>query len=85
MIGTQKKYVSEFTMMGTVISLTLFEPNQLAVEAVYDYLQRMDGVFSVNRADSELAAINQYAGIHPVLVSTECFQLVSDAIKYTKQ
>ncbi|MCT4456780.1 FAD:protein FMN transferase [Lactiplantibacillus paraplantarum] len=85
MIGTQKKYVSQFTMMGTVISLTLFEPNQLAVEAVYDYLQRMDGVFSVNRADSELAAINQYAGIHPVLVSTECFQLVSDAIKYTKQ
>ena len=51
MIGTQKKYVSQFTMMGTVISLTLFESNQLAVEAVYDYLQRMDGVFSVNRAD----------------------------------
>ena len=60
-------------MMGTVISLTLFEPNQLAVEAVYDYLQRMDGVFSVNRADSELAAINQYAGIHQFWLALNAF------------
>ncbi|MGX6394653.1 FAD:protein FMN transferase [Lactiplantibacillus pentosus] len=85
MMETHKKYVSQFTMMGTVISLTLFEPNQTAVEAVYDYLQRMDEVFSVNRPDSEVAAINRYAGIHPVLVSTACFRLVADAIRYTQQ
>ena len=85
MMETHKKYVSQFTMMGTVISLTLFEPNQTAVEAVYDYLQRMDEVFSVNRPDSEVAAINRYAGIHPVLVSTACFWLVADAIRYTQQ
>jgi len=81
----QKKYVSQFAMMGTVISLTLFEPNQPAVEAVYDYLQQMDQVFSVNRPDSELSAINQQAGQRPVQVSPACFQLIQDALAYSQQ
>ena len=83
--AVQKKYISQFTMMGTVISLTLFKPNQPVVEAVYDYLQQMDQVFSVNRTDSELSAINQQAGQRPVQVSPACFQLIQDALAYSQQ
>lgn len=85
MTAPQKKYVSQFTMMGTVISLTFFEPQQAAVEATYDYLQRMDQVFSMNRPDSELNAINQRAGQHPVVVSTTCFSLIQAALAYSRQ
>lgn len=81
----QKKYVSQFTMMGTVISLTLFEPRQAVVEAVYDYLENMDRVFSVNRSDSELSAVNQAAGQHPVTVSPACFALIQDALAYSRK
>lgn len=82
---SQKKYVSKFQMMGTVISITLFEPNQPLVEASYDYLQRMDQVFSMNRSDSELMAINQQAGIRPVQVSATAFSLIQDALHYSKR
>lgn len=82
---TDKKYVSQFTMMGTVITLTLFEPNQALVEQVYDYLQRMDQVFSMNRPDSELNAINQQAGKRAVVVSPTCFGLIRDALAYSKR
>lgn len=82
---SQKKYVSKFQMMGTVISITLFEPNQPLVEASYDYLQRMDQVFSMNRSDSELMAINQQAGIRPVQVSATAFALIQDALHYSKR
>ena len=84
-MATNRKYVSQFTMMGTVISLTLFEPNQPVVLAVYDYLERMDKIFSVNRPDSELSAINQQAGRRPVRVSASSFELISDALAYSRQ
>jgi len=81
----QKKFVSQFTMMGTVISLTLFEPRQTAIEAVYDYLEQMDRIFSVNRQDSELSAVNQAAGKKAVTVSPQCFELIHDALNYSRQ
>ncbi|AVK64812.1 FAD:protein FMN transferase [Lactobacillus sp. CBA3606] len=71
--------------MGTVISITLFERNQPVIEAIYDYLQRMDQVFSMNRPDSELSAINQQAGQQPVAISTPGFQLIQAALAYTRQ
>ncbi|QIR08685.1 FAD:protein FMN transferase [Lentilactobacillus hilgardii] len=80
-----KKFVSQFSMMGTLISLTLFEKNEKAVFDIYDYLQKMDDLFSANRPDSKLAEINRNAGIQPVKVSNECFSLISDAIRYSKK
>lgn len=84
-MNAHKKYVSQFTMMGTVTSLTLFKPNQKAIEDVYDYLQRMDHIFSANRLDSEIAEVNRCAGERPVIVSAECFRLTREAIAYSKQ
>lgn len=81
----RRKYVSQFPMMGTLISLTLFEKNEAAVFEVYDYLQEMDQLFSANRSDSELARINQSAGIRPVKVSTAVFALIRDAVAYSKK
>ncbi|MFC6180780.1 FAD:protein FMN transferase [Lactiplantibacillus daowaiensis] len=85
MTGAHKKYVSQFSMMGTVITITLFAPNQPIVEALYNYLATMDRVFSMNRPDSELMAINRHAGQHPVAVSPICFDLIQRAVTASQQ
>jgi len=82
---SHKKYVSQFQMMGTVIAITLFDPQLALIEASYDYLQRMDQVFSMNRPDSELMAINQQAGVRPVKVSASAFELIHDALQYSQR
>jgi thiamine biosynthesis lipoprotein len=81
----EKKYISKFPMMGTIVSLTLFEKNPDVVNDVNDYLVKMDAVFSANRDDSELSKVNQAAGLHPVTVSRSCYELVADALTYTNR
>jgi len=85
MVNVAKKYLSQFTMFGTVITITLFKPNQPLIEQLYDYLVKMDQTFSMRRSDSELAAINRQAGRAPVKVSATCFELIQTAITYSKQ
>jgi thiamine biosynthesis lipoprotein len=79
-VTVQKKYLSQFTMFGTVVTITLFTPNQPLIEQVYDYLVKMDQTFSMNRPDSELMRINQQAGHAPVTVSSTCFELIQTAL-----
>lgn len=83
--GKTKKFVYQFSIMGTVVTTTLYEKRPDVVEEIFDYLKRMDTLFSANRDDSELANVNSNAGIKPVKVSDETFSLVEDAVKYSKE
>ncbi|GEO69130.1 FAD:protein FMN transferase [Levilactobacillus acidifarinae] len=80
-----KKYVSQFAMMGTVISLTLFDNKPALVERVYDYLQTMTNVLSANDEHSTLGRINQQAGIAPVAVDATTFAFIQRALAATRQ
>lgn len=80
-----KKYVSQFAMMGTVISLTLFDNKPALVERVYDYLQTMTNVLSANDEQSTLAKINRQAGVRPVAVDAETFDFIQRALAATRQ
>ena len=71
------KYQTRFQMMGTFIDLVIYHPNgeQLIKEAylqLYQYAQR----FTVNQPDSELMCVNRNAGIAPVVVPPDLFQLI---------
>lgn len=77
---TTKKYISQFEMFGTVISLTLFKRSPVAVEAAYDYLQDADRIFSANREDSMLMKINHQAGIQPVQVPRQLYDLIKRGV-----
>ncbi|MCF6161162.1 MULTISPECIES: FAD:protein FMN transferase [Furfurilactobacillus] len=77
---TTKKYVSQFEMFGTVISLTLFKRNPVAVEVVYDYLQDADRIFSANLEDSLLMKINRQAGMQPVQVPRQLYDLIKRGV-----
>lgn len=80
-----KKYVSQFAMMGTVISLTLFDHKPALVERVYDYLQTMTNVLSANDDQSKLAEINRQAGVAPVAVDAETFAFIQRAVAASRQ
>lgn len=80
-----KKYVSQFAMMGTVISLTLFDHKPALVERVYDYLQTMTEIFSANDDDSTLGQINRNAGVAPVAVDATTFAFIQRALAATKK
>nr|WP_250161416.1 FAD:protein FMN transferase [Furfurilactobacillus milii] len=67
-------------MFGTVISLTLFKRSPVAVEAAYDYLQDADRIFSANREDSMLMKINHQAGIQPVQVPRQLYDLIKRGV-----
>ncbi|WJY14261.1 FAD:protein FMN transferase [Pectobacteriaceae bacterium CE90] len=74
------KYQTRFQMMGTFIDLVIYHPNgeQLIKDAyrqLYQYAQR----FTVNQPYSELMCVNQNAGIAPVVVQPDLFQLIKIA------
>ena len=65
-------------MMGTVIDIMIEseKPNQ-HIEKVIQLLNVYKNRFSANDDDSELAQINQYAGVQPVTVHPDLFELVA--------
>ncbi|SIO95413.1 FAD:protein FMN transferase [Vibrio spartinae] len=74
---TMNRYSARFEMMGTFIDLVVHHQNgeQLIKEAyvqLKDYATR----FTVNQADSELMRVNQSAGIAPVVVAPDLFELI---------
>ncbi len=71
-------------MMGTLISLSLFEKNDIVVNSIYKYLAISEKLFSANRNDSEISKINQQAGKHPVQVNSNVFQLIKKALIFSK-
>jgi thiamine biosynthesis lipoprotein len=82
---SNKKYVSQFALMGTIISITLFENRPQVVFAIFRYLQRVEHQFSANNQQSELMQINQNAGHQPVMVSATVFNLIKYAVRFSRQ
>lgn len=66
------------SLMGTKISLSIFHPqaDQLLDQAV-DLLHLYKNRFSANDDDSELMAVNRAAGLEPVQVHPQLFDLIA--------
>lgn len=76
------------TLMGTMIQLTALDvPEEKAgpvLDAALDEIQRLDGVLSEWRVDSEISRINQAAGDHPVKVSHDTLENVRVGLEVAK-
>lgn len=66
-------------LMGSPILLKLFEDNPTLASQVFRLIKQQENLFTVNRAASEVMAINHAAGRHPVVVSAPVFELISVA------
>jgi len=58
---------------------------EAAVDAALDEAQRLDRMLSNYLPESEWSEVNRHAGVRPVAVSAELFQLLSECIRYSQQ
>jgi len=73
-------------LMGTRLSIevTAAEPDA-AIEAAFGEVQRLDGVLSNWRSDSELARLNRDAGREDVRCSVDLFDAVQAAVDWARR
>ena len=81
-------YTEEANHMGTVFQITALNEDkniaQLAVEKAYEEVIRIEKLISSWDENSETAEINRNAGIQPVKVSSELFNLIDRSKKVSK-
>jgi thiamine biosynthesis lipoprotein len=75
--------------MGSTYSIVLYGYDrtemEAAADAAFDEVQRLDGVLSNYRAESEWSEVNRHAAEKPVKVSPELFQLLSACVAYSRE
>lgn len=69
-------YVYSAVLMGSPILLKLFEHNESLASRVFRLIKQQENIFTVNRPDSDVMAINHAAGSHAVTVSPPVFSLI---------
>lgn len=75
----------EFYVLGTNIILTAYGINATeAIDLAVNRLYEIDDKLSVFKEDSEVAMINQNAGICPQTVSEDTFYVISKAVYYSR-
>lgn len=75
--------------MGSTFSIVLYGRDRLALEAVaqeaFGEVQRLEGMLSTLRAESECSLVNRHAADGPVRVSAELFRLVALCFDHSRK
>ena len=71
-----------FFAMGTVKSVTVFEPADEALSAIKDRVLNLNRRLNAYTHDSEIAEVNRNAGIRPAVVSADTFALIEHSIRF---
>ena len=69
-------YAYSAVLMGSPILLKLFDHNEGLASRVFRLIKQQENIFTVNRRDSDVMAINHAAGSHAVVVSAQVFDLI---------
>ncbi|MTD26208.1 FAD:protein FMN transferase [Erwinia sorbitola] len=77
-------YSYSAVLMGSPILLKLFEHDEALAGRVFRLIRHQENLFTVNRAQSEVMAINHAAGLHPVVVSPAVYPLIKRASEVSK-
>jgi thiamine biosynthesis lipoprotein len=72
-------------VIGTVCSITLFDQAKESVySAIFNRLREIDSRMSLNLPDTDLARVNAAAGIAPVKVHDDLFEVIQRALYYAE-
>lgn len=75
-------------IMGTRITVELWAEDaaqgQAAISAVLGEMRRIDSAMSTYKPDSEVSRVNALAAQRPVAITTELFELLAEAIEYSR-
>lgn len=84
-----RKFIYTGQAMGTVITVFLWTDDEVkaakAAEAVFAEMKRIDGVMTTWTPDSEVSKVNAAAGMKPVAVSQETFDVIARAQDVAKR
>lgn len=76
------------TLMGSKFDITLVAQDSLTAEHYIDTviaeITRIENLISEWKPESEISKVNKNAGIHPITVSREVFELTERAIHYSQ-
>lgn len=71
-------------LMGTTVTISLIEEQgDLLLQQAFDLLRELEYRFSANSQESELMEINYQAGIAPVKVHPDLFELISLGLEHS--
>jgi thiamine biosynthesis lipoprotein len=75
--------------MGTTFSVVAYGEERAeldsAVAAAFEEVHRLDRMLSNYDSKSEWSEVNRGAGLHPVAVSHELFQLLAECMRYSRE
>ncbi len=85
---SQNTYKQKLTLMGSRFDITVIAENEAEsdsfIKIAVDEIKRIERLISSWDANSQTSLINKNAGIKPVKVDTELFELIERAIKISK-
>lgn len=77
-----KKYYA----LGTLINLSVAEPDTVDdLDGAYDLIKHYEDKLTVNRPESEIMAVNHNAGIKPVAVPKDDYDLIKTAVEVSQR
>lgn len=72
-------------VIGTVCTITLYDKNDVAIiDESFARLRELENILSINKSNTELDKVNEMAGIEPVEVSDDTFNVVKKGLEYSK-
>ena len=75
--------------MGSTYSIALYGYDRIkmeaAADAAFDEVRRLDELLSNYQPGSQWSEVNRNAGLGPVKVSPELFQLLSACLEYSRE
>ncbi|TYR37792.1 FAD:protein FMN transferase [Sphingobacterium phlebotomi] len=85
---SQQIFKSQTTQMGSVFEFVLVENDSIQAQQYFqlvkDEIERIENLISEWRPHTQISQINQNAGIRPVQVDREVFELTHRAIHYSQ-
>jgi len=78
-MSDNRVYSYSAVLMGSPILLKLFSPDEALASRVFNLIKKYEDLFTVNRTPSQVMAINDAAGLHPVAVSRPVYELIKCA------
>lgn len=75
--------------MGTLVEISVVEKDkdlaQLAIQNAFNEIQRIEKLMSTHIASSEISKINESAGLKPLPVSSEVYEVIERALYWAEQ
>jgi len=73
-------------LMGTVVTISIYdEGKEDALDLAFDRIERLADKLAVNDKDSEVDLINENAGVNPVKVSDEIYDVILAGREYSER